>query len=166
MKRERLLADICAWGEKEMDQKKGLADGRVKRYALASAASGLSPVPGTDVLIDLSLLIKMNHEILHIFGLTEKQAEYLGTFGTNASALTQRLIRDLGKLMSKEAVSASVKTLSSASGSNSGSKNPPPPLMRLSPPTKTVPGRFGLSRPLYLRSQAPRPGWRIVARSS
>ena len=112
VKRMRMRADISAWGKSEMAQKKVLADGRVKRYALASAASALSPIPGTDVLIDLSLLMKMNHEIMHIFGLTEKQAEYLGTFGTNASAMAQRLIRDLGKLASKEAVTAGVKQLS------------------------------------------------------
>ena len=113
MKRMRLLADVSAWGEKEMAKKKVLADGRVKRYALASAASGLSPLPGTDVLIDAGLLVKMNHEILHVFGLTEKQAEYLGSFGANASAVAQHLVRDAGKLLSREAVTLSVRRLAS-----------------------------------------------------
>lgn len=77
LKRVRLLAAVPAYTEELVAAKRAAAEQVVLVYAGLAAANGLNPVPGTDILIDLSLLQTMTRKVIGVFGLRRDQLESL-----------------------------------------------------------------------------------------
>jgi predicted GTPase len=78
LKRSRFVADMAAYGEDALKQKRKVAQERIPPYAGLAAANGsLNPVPGLDLAADVSLLLKLGEEIAAIYGLTRSQFAFI-----------------------------------------------------------------------------------------
>ncbi|MCS0581008.1 GTP-binding DUF697 domain-containing protein [Massilia pinisoli] len=71
-KRERWLRGAKAHSLKFLQQKREAAEKYVTIAAGASAANGLNPIPGADIAVDLSVLMKLFVELRECFGLSDK----------------------------------------------------------------------------------------------
>jgi small GTP-binding protein len=71
-KRERWLRGAKAHSLKFLEQKREAAEKYVVIAAGASAANGLNPIPGADIAVDLSVLMKLFAELRECFGLSDK----------------------------------------------------------------------------------------------
>ncbi|WP_312510530.1 GTPase [Massilia sp.] len=71
-KRERWLRGAKAHSVKFLKQKREAAEKYVVVAAGASAANGLNPIPGADIAVDLSVLMKLFMELRECFGLSDK----------------------------------------------------------------------------------------------
>jgi len=89
LKRTRLMADVAAWSEEMLVKKRTIAERVVGIYAGLSAANALNPIPGLDISVDLSMMMKMSQAVLHIYGLSKKQADYTSTMLDPGSAHAQ-----------------------------------------------------------------------------
>jgi predicted GTPase len=78
LKQSRFVADMAAYGQDALKQKRKVAQERIPPYAGLAAANGsLNPVPGLDLAADVSLLLKLGDEIASIYGLTRSQFDYI-----------------------------------------------------------------------------------------
>jgi len=71
-KRSKWIETAKAYSKDFLEKKKKLCDNRVTQYAALAAANGLNPIPGTDIAIDLAIMINLFDKIREIFGLTNK----------------------------------------------------------------------------------------------
>jgi small GTP-binding protein len=71
-KRERWLRGAKAHSKKFLQEKRDAAEKYVTIAAGASAANGLNPIPGADIAVDLSVLMKLFVELRECFGLSDK----------------------------------------------------------------------------------------------
>ena len=71
-KRERWLRGAKAYSLEFLQLKRDAADKHVSLAACASAANGLNPIPGADIAVDLSVLLKLFAELREDFGLTDR----------------------------------------------------------------------------------------------
>jgi small GTP-binding protein len=71
-KRERWLRGAKAHSLKFLEQKREAAEKYVTIAAGVSAANGLNPIPGADIAVDLSVLMKLFAELRECFGLSDK----------------------------------------------------------------------------------------------
>lgn len=71
-KRERWLRGAKAHSLKFLEQKREAAEKYVTIAAGASAANGLNPIPGADIAVDLTVLMKLFTELRECFGLSDK----------------------------------------------------------------------------------------------
>jgi len=76
-KRVRLLAAIPAYTQELVKKKREAAESIVYVYAGLSAANGINPIPGTDILLDMGLLQKMTRQVIGEFGLQREQLQKL-----------------------------------------------------------------------------------------
>jgi len=107
LKRERFVADMAAYGDDALKKKRKVATSRIPIYAGLSAVNGLNPVPGLDVAADISVLVKLGHEVAHIYGLTNNQFEYIKrALGPKAISplLFAKFAQFGGKYLAKEGV--------------------------------------------------------------
>lgn len=79
-KKDRWIADVNITSDKLLDEKRKVADNLVIKYAGVAAANGLNPIPGLDIAVDITLMMKMFKEIQEIYGLTEEQQKYNSEF--------------------------------------------------------------------------------------
>lgn len=77
LKRARFVADMAAYSDDALKKKRKVATERIPLYAGLSAANGLNPIPGLDIAADITVLLKLGHEVAHIYGLTNEQFEYI-----------------------------------------------------------------------------------------
>jgi uncharacterized protein (DUF697 family) len=77
LKRVRLLMVVPAYTQELVQEKRKAAEQIVLAYAGLAAANGLNPIPGTDILVDLSLLQNMTKRVVSVFGLRRDQLENL-----------------------------------------------------------------------------------------
>lgn len=77
LKRSRFIADMAAYSDEALKKKRKIATERIPSYAGLSAANGLNPLPGLDLAADITVLVKLGHEVAHIYGLTNEQFEYI-----------------------------------------------------------------------------------------
>lgn len=75
--RVRLLAAVPAYTRELIQKKREAAESIVYVYAGLAAANGINPIPGTDILLDLSLMQKMTRQVVGEFGLQREQLENL-----------------------------------------------------------------------------------------
>ncbi|QDU97308.1 GTPase [Lignipirellula cremea] len=75
-KQTRMMADVAVWSEEMLVKKRAIAERLVGIYAGLSAANALNPIPGLDVSLDLGMLVRLSDAVLHIYGLTQKQAAF------------------------------------------------------------------------------------------
>jgi small GTP-binding protein len=71
-KRERWLRGAKAHSLKFLQQKREAAEKYVAIAASASAVNGLNPIPGADIAVDLSVMVKLFAELRECFGLSDK----------------------------------------------------------------------------------------------
>jgi predicted GTPase len=76
-KRVRLLAVVPAYTRELVQKKREAAESIVYVYAGLAAANGINPIPGTDILLDLSLMQKMTRQVVGEFGLQRHQLDNL-----------------------------------------------------------------------------------------
>jgi len=77
LKRTRFIADMASYGEEALKKKREVAKTILPWYAGLSAANGLNPIPGTDIAVDVGILLKLALQIAEIYGLTSNQFEYI-----------------------------------------------------------------------------------------
>jgi hypothetical protein len=68
---------VPAYTQELVQEKRKAAEQIVLAYAGLAAANGLNPIPGTDILVDLSLLQNMTKRVVSVFGLRRDQLENL-----------------------------------------------------------------------------------------
>lgn len=71
----RGLSGMHAYSEDLLEQKRKGAKRIVHVYAGAAAANAVNPIPGLDILADISILLAMAEHVLRTFGIDPKQDE-------------------------------------------------------------------------------------------
>lgn len=71
----RGLSGMHAYTDELLDRKKKGAKRIVHVYAAAAAANAVNPVPGLDILADVSILLAMAEHVLRTFGIDPKKDE-------------------------------------------------------------------------------------------
>lgn len=71
----RGLSGMQAYSEDLLEQKRTGAKRIVHAYAAAAAANAINPVPGLDILADISILLAMAEHVLRTFGIDPKKDE-------------------------------------------------------------------------------------------
>jgi GTPase Era involved in 16S rRNA processing/uncharacterized protein (DUF697 family) len=107
IKRQRFVADMCAWNEKAFLAKRKVAEKLVTIYSGLAAANGLNPIIGLDVSIDVSLLLKLSKEISQIYGLTNEQFKYTQNYIVDEPTLRvlkQKVAQYIAKYLLKEGI--------------------------------------------------------------
>jgi predicted GTPase len=74
-KRQRFIADVNITSKSMLEEKRQLSEKLISKYSTLSALNAVNPIPGLDVSVDISLLVKLSIEIQNIYGLTKKSAE-------------------------------------------------------------------------------------------
>jgi GTP-binding protein EngB required for normal cell division/uncharacterized protein (DUF697 family) len=77
LKQQRFVADMGAYSQEAIKKKGKVARNRILFYSVLAAANGINPIPGVDIAVDMSLLLKFGNEIANIYGLTSSQFEYI-----------------------------------------------------------------------------------------
>ncbi len=98
-KKERWSRGAKAYSEKFLASKKEACEKYVTYAALASAANGINPVPGLDVSLDLTVLMKLFKEIRDSYGLTE---DFLTNLKASSIPAVGRLANNVIKYAAKE----------------------------------------------------------------
>ena len=70
-KRERWARGAKAYSKSFLEEKRKVCEEYVAIAAGLSAANGINPIPGVDIAVDLSVLIKLFKEIREAYGLNE-----------------------------------------------------------------------------------------------
>lgn len=71
----RGLSGMGAYSEDLLEQKRQGAKKIVHVYAAAAAANAVNPIPGIDILADISILLAMAEHVLRTFGIDPKKDE-------------------------------------------------------------------------------------------
>lgn len=137
-KRVRLLAAVPAYTRELIQKKREAAETIVYVYAGLAAANGINPIPGTDILLDLSLLQKMTRQVAGEFGLQREQLESLANAKMGpanldfmldaARTVLARLVESSVAAFFKDAGAEAAKQVTQKSGKNAvryGSKYAP-----------------------------------------
>src|SRR5262249_31989472 len=77
------------------------------------AVNGLNPIPGTDIAVDIGILLKLGLQIAEIYGLTSKQFEYVKRLlGPRAvPALLAKIAQFATKILAKEGIMTLLKQI-------------------------------------------------------
>lgn len=104
IKEERFVADMGAYSEDALKKKRKLAESRIMLYSVLAAFNGVNPIPGVDIAVDLSLLLKFGNEVANIYGITSKQFDYIKRLlGANAiPGLVAKITQFSAKYLAKE----------------------------------------------------------------
>lgn len=117
-KRERWTRDAKAYSKKFLLEKKAACEKYVTTASLAAAANGINPVPGADVAIDISIIMKLFAEIRNTYGLSDNflsnlKNSTIPAVGRLANNVVQYAAKEgLLMLLKKFAGRQAVKTLS------------------------------------------------------
>lgn len=111
IKRTRFAADMAAWNEDALAEKRNAAEHVTGIYSGLAAANALNPVPGVDVSVDVGLLLKLSHEVAFIYGMTQSQAEYLSKLLKNPLACLGKVAQLSAKYLTKEAILLVLKSI-------------------------------------------------------
>jgi len=124
LKRMRFIADMAAYGDEALKKKRKVATDRIPLYAGLSAANGLNPIPGLDVAADITVLLKLGHEVAHIYGLTNEQFEYIKRLlGPKAiPSLLAKIAQFAAKYLAKEGVLLLLKQIATRATAKQVSK--------------------------------------------
>ncbi len=116
LKKERFIADVSINSKKILEGKKAVAKKIVSRYSALAAANGFNPVPGLDISVDIGLLLKMGNEIRDIFGLTEKQQDFVKEYidERTAKIISGKALQFTAKYIGKEAIILLLKKAASS----------------------------------------------------
>lgn len=113
-KKQRFIADIAITSTEILEEKVKIATNISAKYAALSAANGLNPIPGLDIAVDVSLLLKMIKDITDMFGLNKSSLEYISTLSNSSQLKTivGKASQFLLKYVSTEAILIVLKRVS------------------------------------------------------
>lgn len=69
---EKYIFAVQAYTEEQLRRKREVAEKHVTLFAGLSAVNGFNPIPGADIMADITLLIKMNQWILSCYKFNEE----------------------------------------------------------------------------------------------
>lgn len=100
-KRERWTRGAKAYSSQFLQEKRAACEQYVAIAAAASAANGINPIPGADVAVDLSILVKLFAEIREAYGLSD---DFLGKLKQSAIPIVSRLANNVVQYAAKEGI--------------------------------------------------------------
>ena len=100
-KRERWARGAKAYTAKFLQEKRNACEKYVTYAALASAANGINPVPGVDVAVDLSIIMKLFNEIRDDYGLNDR---FLVSLKQSSIPVVARLANNVVQYAAKEGI--------------------------------------------------------------
>ena len=123
-KKERFIADINITSENILLEKRKIADKIVSRFSALAATNGLNPIPGLDIGIDITLMMKMSKEVQNIYGLHAEQQEYNMQLLDKKSAkfIATKVLQYTSRYGGKEAIMVLLKKLSATIATKTASK--------------------------------------------
>lgn len=123
-KKERFIADINITSKNILLDKRKIADKIVSRYSALAAGNGLNPIPGLDIGVDITLMIKLSKEIQSIYGLNKEQQEYNLQLLDKKSAklIATKVLQYTARFGGKEAIMILLKKASTTLAAKTASK--------------------------------------------
>jgi small GTP-binding protein len=108
LKRDKFIAEAFISNEEILKKKREIAKKLVLWMAAGAGLNGLNPIPGIDIAADAVILIRMNNDILKIYGLDEESRDFLERHGM-AAGLLSSIKAFAQKYLSKELVILGLK---------------------------------------------------------
>ena len=100
-KRERWARGAKAYSARFLQEKRSACEKYVSYAAAAAAANGINPVPGVDVAVDISIIIKLFKEIRDDYGLTDN---FLTSLKQSSIPVVGRLANNVAQYAAKEGI--------------------------------------------------------------
>lgn len=100
-KRERWARGAKAYSARFLQEKRSACEKYVSYAAAAAAANGINPVPGVDVAVDISIIIKLFKEIRDDYGLTDN---FLTSLKQSSIPVVGRLANNVVQYAAKEGI--------------------------------------------------------------
>jgi small GTP-binding protein len=124
IKQERFIADINITSNKILAKKKELANKIVGMHAALAAVNGVNPIPGLDIGVDISLLMRMGIHVRDIYCLGEEQQHFITELldKKNSKVLAAKAVQFGTKYLGKEAVILLLKRAGATVAAKSASK--------------------------------------------
>jgi len=110
IKRMRFLADSAVISKEILEAKEEVAKKIITWHAIVAAANGINPIPGTDIIGDVTILKNMVDKVNKIFHLDEESLKYLETKfpklkqSTDFQIHKQATLQRLAKYAAKESI--------------------------------------------------------------
>ena len=98
-KRERWVRGAKAYSMRFLQEKRSACEKYVSYAAAAAAANGINPVPGADVAVDISIIMKLFKEIRDDYGLTDN---FLTSLKQSSIPVVGRLANNIVQYAAKE----------------------------------------------------------------
>jgi predicted GTPase len=108
LKKDKFIAEAFVANEEILIRKRGVAKKLVLWVSAGLGVNGLNPIPGVDIAVDLAILMKMNKEILKLYGLDEESINFLERHGFKATILSS-IKAFAQKYLSKELILIALK---------------------------------------------------------
>ncbi len=80
VKKQRFIADMQAYSNEILQQKREIAEQIVLWYSGLSMANGANPILGLDIAADIGIFTDLTRRIVLIYGLTSESVEYIQHF--------------------------------------------------------------------------------------
>jgi predicted GTPase len=124
LKQQRFTADMATLSRETLQKKSDFLRGRIPLYAGLSAANGLNPIPGLDVAADVGILIQFGNEVLHTYGLSGEQFEFIKRYldVDKIPALVAKIGQFAAKYLAKEGITQIIKSIAGRTVAKSASK--------------------------------------------
>lgn len=124
LKRQRFIADVNITSKVMLEEKRNLSEKLISKYSALSALNAVNPVPGLDLSIDISLLVKLSVEIQNIYGLTKKHTDYQVSLlkEDNPKLILAKAVQFATKYVGKEAILLLLKKASASLATKEVSK--------------------------------------------
>lgn len=108
IKRQKFLAEAFIANEEILIKKRKIAKKIVLWYSSMAGLNGLNPVIGLDIATDITILLKMNKDVLRVYNLDEDSIDFVEQYGGSAS-LVNSLRSFAQKFLSKELLLIALK---------------------------------------------------------
>lgn len=127
IKKDRFIADVTATSEIMIAEKRKVAEKLVARYAALAAANGLNPIPGLDISLDITLLLKMGNDVSHIYGLNKESQKYYENFSdlsdsSKVKSALAKITQYAAQYLGKEAIMILLKRFATGAATKYASK--------------------------------------------
>ena len=107
-KRERWSRGAKAYSQEFLLRKKAACERYVALAAGASAANGLNPIPGANIAVDISILMKLFKEIRDAYGLDDTR---LSTLAQSALPAVGRLANQVTRFATEQGILMLLKSV-------------------------------------------------------
>ena len=118
-KKERWSRNAKAYSIEFLNKKKAACENYVSLAAYSAAANAINPIPGVDISVDLSILMKLFYEIRECYGL---DSEALNTLQKSTIPAVSQLANNIIKYISKEGLLMLLKKYAGRQAAKSFSK--------------------------------------------